>query len=85
VVLGGKRPEHLPAGYFYEPTLVGVEPDAAIAQAEVFGPVLAVLPYRDDDDAVAIANNTIFGLSGAVYGADDERATTSPAASAPAP
>jgi acyl-CoA reductase-like NAD-dependent aldehyde dehydrogenase len=76
VVLGGKRPEHLPAGYFYEPTLlVGVEPDAAIAQAEVFGPVLAVLPYRDDDDAVAIANNTIFGLSGAVYGADDERAT----------
>jgi acyl-CoA reductase-like NAD-dependent aldehyde dehydrogenase len=86
VVLGGKRPEHLPAGYFYEPTLlVGVEPDAAIAQAEVFGPVLAVLPYRDDDDAVAIANNTIFGLSGAVYGADDERATTSPAASVLAP
>ena len=73
---GGKRPEHLPDGYFYEPTLLtGVDPDAAIAQEEVFGPVLVVLPYRDDDDAVAIANNSIFGLSGAVFGADDERAT----------
>ena len=41
----------------------------------MFGPVLVVLPYRDDDDAVAIANNSIFGLSGAVFGADDERAT----------
>ena len=76
VVTGGKRPEHLPNGYFYEPTLLtGVGPDAAIAQEEVFGPVLVVLPYRDDDDAVAIANNSIFGLSGAVFGADDERAT----------
>jgi aldehyde dehydrogenase (NAD+) len=76
VVTGGKRPEHLPAGYFYEPTLLaGVDPDAAIAQDEVFGPVLVVLPYRDDDHAVAIANNSIFGLSGMVYGADEERAT----------
>ena len=76
VVTGGKRPEHLPSGYFYEPTLVvGLGPDSALAQDEVFGPVLVVLPYRDDDDAGAIANNSIFGLSGAVYGADDERAT----------
>ncbi|HLM29860.1 MAG TPA: aldehyde dehydrogenase family protein [Acidimicrobiales bacterium] len=76
VVTGGKRPGHLPAGYFYEPTLLtGVGPDSAIAQEEVFGPVLVVLPYHDDDDAVAIANNSIFGLSGAVYGADDDRAT----------
>jgi aldehyde dehydrogenase (NAD+) len=76
VVTGGKRPDHLPDGYFYEPTLIsGVGPDAAIAQEEVFGPVLVVLPYRDDDDAVAIANHSIFGLSGAVFGADDERAT----------
>jgi aldehyde dehydrogenase (NAD+) len=75
VVTGGKRPAHLPAGYFYEPTLlVGVGPDSASAQDEVFGPVLVVLPYGDDD-AVAIANNSIFGLSGAVFGADDERAT----------
>ena len=76
VVTGGKRPEHLPDGYFYEPTLLAdVDPDAAIAQEEVFGPVLVVLPYRDDDDAVAIANDSIFGLSGTVFGTDDERAT----------
>jgi aldehyde dehydrogenase (NAD+) len=76
VVTGGKRPEHLPNGYFYEPTLVaGVGPDAAIAQEEVFGPVLVVLPYADEDDAVAIANNSIFGLSASVFGADAERAT----------
>jgi aldehyde dehydrogenase (NAD+) len=74
VVTGGKRPD-LP-GYFYEPTLlVGVGPESAIAQEEIFGPVLVVLPYRDDDDAVAIANNSIFGLSGAVYGTDEARAT----------
>jgi aldehyde dehydrogenase (NAD+) len=77
VVTGGKVPESLPDGYFYEPTLVtGVGPDAAIAQDEVFGPVLVVLPYRDDDDAVAIANNSIFGLSGTVFGVDEERATS---------
>jgi acyl-CoA reductase-like NAD-dependent aldehyde dehydrogenase len=76
VVLGGRRPEHLPSGYFYEPTLlVDVDPDAAIAQDETFGPVLAVLPYRDDDHAVEIANNSIFGLSGSVFGTDAERAT----------
>jgi acyl-CoA reductase-like NAD-dependent aldehyde dehydrogenase len=76
VATGGRRPERLPAGYFYEPTLlVDVDPDAAVAQEEVFGPVLVVLPYRDDDDAVAIANNSIFGLSAAVFGTDPERAT----------
>jgi acyl-CoA reductase-like NAD-dependent aldehyde dehydrogenase len=76
LVTGGRRPEDLPDGFFYEPTLLAdVEPGAAVAQEEVFGPVLVVLPYRDDDDAVAIANNTIFGLSGAVYGGDVERAT----------
>jgi len=74
VATGGNRPDR--PGYFYEPTLlVGVDPDAAVAQEEVFGPVLIVLPYRDDDDAVAIANNSIFGLSGAVYGTDEARAT----------
>jgi aldehyde dehydrogenase (NAD+) len=75
VVTGGKRPADLPAGYFYEPTLItGVGPDSTLAQEELFGPVLAVLPYRDDDDAVAIANNSIFGLSGSVWGGDEERA-----------
>jgi aldehyde dehydrogenase (NAD+) len=76
VATGGGRPEHLPNGFFYQPTLlVDVDPQAAVAQEEIFGPVLVVLPYRDDDEAVAIANDSIFGLSGAVYGSDPERAT----------
>ena len=63
-------------GFFYQPTLLaGVDPGAEIAQEEVFGPVLAVIPYDDEDDAVRIANDSVYGLSGAVHGADDERAT----------
>jgi aldehyde dehydrogenase (NAD+) len=76
VVTGGKRPEHLPKGYFYEPTLIaGVGNDAAVARDEVFGPVLVILPYADDDDAAAIANDSIFGLSASVFGEDVDRAT----------
>jgi aldehyde dehydrogenase (NAD+) len=74
-VLGGKAPEHLPKGYFYEPTLlVGVDENAAVAQEELFGPVLVVLPHDGDEDAIRIANNSIFGLSGAVLSADHQRA-----------
>lgn len=51
-----------------------MQPDSAIAQEEVFGPVLSVLRYRDDEDAVAIANNSCYGLSGAVWGADVDHA-----------
>ena len=73
IVTGGKRPD-LP-GYFFEPTLIaGLDNTASIAREEVFGPVLAVIPYKDDDDAVRIANDSIFGLSGAVYGGDIDRA-----------
>ena len=58
-----------------EPTLfVDVDPDSTIAQEEIFGPVLAVIPYDDDDDAVRIANNSIYGLSGAVSSGSEERA-----------
>ena len=65
LVTGGKRVD---PGFFYTPTLLsGVDPDSEIAQDEVFGPVLAVIPYDGDDDAVRIANNSIFGLSGGVY------------------
>jgi aldehyde dehydrogenase (NAD+) len=72
---GGGRPAGLAKGYYFEPTiLTEVNPDAAIAQEEVFGPVLSVLRYRDDDDAVRIANNSQYGLSGAVWGTDTERA-----------
>jgi len=75
VVTGGGRPAGLDVGFYYEPTiLTEVEPDSEIAQEEVFGPVLSVLRYRDDDDAVAIANNSRYGLSGAVWGSDVDRA-----------
>jgi aldehyde dehydrogenase (NAD+) len=51
-----------------------VAPDATVAQEEIFGPVLAMLPFDDDDEAVAIANNSRYGLAGAVWSADQERA-----------
>ena len=61
-------------GCFVEPTLfVDVDPDSTIAQEEIFGPVLCVIPYEDDDDAVRIANNSLYGLSGAIQTRDVER------------
>jgi aldehyde dehydrogenase (NAD+) len=75
LLAGGKAPDHLERGWFYEPTLLaGVRPEHTVAQQEVFGPVLAAIPYDDDDHAVAIANGTIFGLSGAVFSSDHDRA-----------
>jgi len=75
IALGGRAPDHLGKGYFYEPTLlVDVDPDARIAQEEVFGPVLVALPFDDEDDAVRIANDSIFGLSGTIFSGDLERA-----------
>jgi acyl-CoA reductase-like NAD-dependent aldehyde dehydrogenase len=72
LVTGGKR---LDPGYFYAPTLLtNVDPDSEIAQQEIFGPVLAVIAFDDDDDAVRIANNSIYGLAGAVFSADQDRA-----------
>jgi aldehyde dehydrogenase (NAD+) len=70
VVTGGKKVDG--PGFFYEPTLItNVDPDSELAQEEIFGPVLAVLAYSDDDDAVRIANNSIYGLSGGVFGGQD--------------
>jgi len=75
VVVGGGRPAHLAKGFYVEPTLFAdVDPDSTIAQEEIFGPVLAVIPFDDDDDAVRIANRSIYGLSGAVTSASEERA-----------
>lgn len=75
LVTGGGVPEHLPTGYYVQPTLLAdVDPDSQIAQEEIFGPVLTVTPYDTDDEAVAIANNSIYGLSGEVSSADLDRA-----------
>jgi 1-pyrroline-5-carboxylate dehydrogenase len=72
LVAGGNRIGE--QGYFLEPTVIAdVAPDAVIAQEEIFGPVLAVIKARDYDDALAIANNTEFGLTGAVYSTDESK------------
>jgi len=75
VVVGGSRPNDLDRGFYFEPTiLTDATADSYIAQEEVFGPVMTVLRYRTDDEAVAIANNSAYGLGGAIWGSDVERA-----------
>ncbi len=76
LVTGGpERPADLPTGYYVQPTvLADVQPGSRIEQEEVFGPVLAVIPYADEEEAVRIANDTAYGLSGGVFSADEERA-----------
>jgi aldehyde dehydrogenase (NAD+) len=77
IVLGGGRPAHLDRGWFVEPTIfTDVAPDMTIAQEEIFGPVLAVLTYDDEDEAVSIANDSSYGLNGAVYTTDLDRGLT---------
>jgi aldehyde dehydrogenase (NAD+) len=72
---GGKRPEHLERGWFIEPTVFGnVDNSSTIAQEEIFGPVLSVIPAVDEQDAVRIANDTIYGLNSAVFTTDADRA-----------
>jgi aldehyde dehydrogenase (NAD+) len=76
LVTGGTDPvDGLDRGYYVRPTVfANVRPDMAIAQEEIFGPVLSILPYADEDEAVAIANSTIYGLAGAVFSADTDHA-----------
>ena len=76
LVTGGPdAPEGLQRGYFVAPTVLSaVRSDMAIAQEEVFGPVLSILGYEDEEDAIRIANDSRFGLSGAVWSADEARA-----------
>ncbi len=72
---GAEAPAGLERGYFVRPTVfANVRNDMTIAQEEIFGPVLCILPYGDEDDAVRIANDTIYGLSGAVWSKDSQRA-----------
>ncbi|MHB8511657.1 MAG: aldehyde dehydrogenase family protein [Actinomycetota bacterium] len=75
VLVGGGRPADLDKGYYVAPTLISdVSPESSVAQEEIFGPVLVALPYEDEDDAVRIANNSIYGLSGSVWSSSEDHA-----------
>jgi aldehyde dehydrogenase (NAD+) len=76
LVTGGlERPDDLDTGFFIRPTVfTDVTPDMTIAREEIFGPVLAVLPYRNEDEALQIANDSPYGLGGYVFGGDRDNA-----------
>ena len=75
IVAGGKRPESFGEGYFIEPTVVAkVDAKSEIAQEEIFGPVVTVIPFDDEDHAVAMANNTRYALAAGVWSGDVRRA-----------
>jgi acyl-CoA reductase-like NAD-dependent aldehyde dehydrogenase len=72
---GAQAPEGLERGYYVQPTVFSeVTPEMTIAREEIFGPVLAIMPYEDEEDAVRIANDSDYGLAGGVYSASEERA-----------
>lgn len=76
LVTGGEgRSDGLERGYYVKPTVfAGVTPSMTIAREEIFGPVLAIMPYRDEEEAIAIANDTPYGLAAYVQSADQARA-----------
>jgi acyl-CoA reductase-like NAD-dependent aldehyde dehydrogenase len=75
LVAGGDRPASLAKGFYVEPTIfANVENRMAIAQEEIFGPVLSIIPYDSEDEAIQLANDSIYGLAGGVWGATPERA-----------
>ena len=75
LALGGGRPKDHPKGWYVEPTMfTDVDSSMTIAQEEIFGPVLVVIPYEGDDDAVRVANDSVYGLSGGIFSGSLERA-----------
>jgi aldehyde dehydrogenase (NAD+) len=75
LVTGGSRPRHLKRGYFIEPTLFAhVRNETIIAQEEIFGPVLCLIPFEDEDEAIRIANDSSYGLNGSVLTQDADAA-----------
>ena len=75
LVCGGGRPAHLNRGYYIEPTVfASVDNNWTIAQEEIFGPVLSVIPAKDEQDAIRIANDTIYGLNSSIFTNDAEKA-----------
>jgi acyl-CoA reductase-like NAD-dependent aldehyde dehydrogenase len=75
LIAGGRRPDAFARGHYVAPTIFAdVAPRMTIAQDEIFGPVLAVMPYDSEADAIAIANDTIYGLAGGVWSGDTDRA-----------
>jgi aldehyde dehydrogenase (NAD+) len=75
VVVGGGRPADRPRGFFVEPTLaIGLGSEARVVREEIFGPVLVLTPHDGDDDAVKVANDSVYGLSGSVWSGDRDRA-----------
>ncbi|MCC7181830.1 MAG: aldehyde dehydrogenase family protein [Acidobacteria bacterium] len=75
LVVGGGRPASLPTGYYVEPTIFSnVSPSMTIAQEEIFGPVLSVIPYDTEAEAIRITNDSIYGLAGGVWSGTKERA-----------
>ncbi|MBN9057705.1 MAG: aldehyde dehydrogenase family protein, partial [Rhizobiales bacterium] len=76
LVAGGPgRPDGIESGYFVRPTIFAdVDPDMTIARQEIFGPVLSILAYDDEEEAIRIANDSVYGLAGYVYSRDEEHA-----------
>jgi aldehyde dehydrogenase (NAD+) len=75
VVAGGGKPAHLPKGFYVEPTIfANVDNKMTVAQDEIFGPVLSIIPYDSEEEAIAIANDSQYGLAGGVWAGTQERA-----------